>query len=72
MEIEQIKEYQVFKDYGKAVYEKDKIGNAPKGYQEIRVHLIAYGSCKVHEGIDVSFHNTIALFSFVLMLMVWF
>ena len=30
LEIEQIKEYQVFKDYGKTVYEKDKIGNAPK------------------------------------------
>ena len=27
LETEQIKEYQVFKDYGKAVYEKDKIGN---------------------------------------------
>ena len=26
LEIEQIKEYEVFKDYGKAVYEKDKIG----------------------------------------------
>ena len=40
MEIEQIKEYQVFKDYGKAVYEKDRIGNAPKGYQRIRVHFV--------------------------------
>ena len=30
METEQIKEYQVFKDYGKAVYEKDKIGNAQR------------------------------------------
>ena len=39
MEIEQIKEYQVFKDYGKAVYDKDKIGNAPKGHQKIRVHF---------------------------------
>ena len=40
LEIEQIKEYQVFKDYGKAAYEKDKIGNAPKGYQKIRVHFV--------------------------------
>ena len=40
LEIEQIKEYQVFKDYGKAVYEKDKIANAPKGYQNIRVHFV--------------------------------
>ena len=39
LEIEQIKEYQVFKDYGKAVYEKDKIGHAPKGSQKIRVLL---------------------------------
>ena len=40
MEIEQIVEYQVFKDYKKAVYEKDKIGNVPKGYQKIRVHFV--------------------------------
>ena len=40
MEIEQIKECQVFKDYGKAVYEKDKIANTPKGYQKIRVHFV--------------------------------
>ena len=32
LEVEQIKEYQVFKDYGKAVSDKDKMGNAPKGY----------------------------------------
>ena len=38
--IEQIKEYQVFKDYGKAVYEKDKIGYAPKGYQKIRADFV--------------------------------
>ena len=37
--IEQIKEYQVFKDYGKAVHEKDKIVNAPKGYHKI-VHFV--------------------------------
>ena len=40
LEIEQIKEYQVFKDYGKPVYEKDKIVNAPKGNQKIRVHFV--------------------------------
>ena len=40
LEIEQIKEYQVFKDYGKAVYENDKIANAPKGYQKIRVYFV--------------------------------
>ena len=40
MEIEQIKEYQVFKDYGKAVYEKNKITNAPEGHQKIRVHFV--------------------------------
>ena len=39
LKIEQIKEYQVFKDYGKAVYDKDNIGNAPKGYEKIRVHF---------------------------------
>ena len=38
--IEQIKEYQVFKDLGKALYEKDRIGNAPKSYQKIRVHVV--------------------------------
>ena len=40
LEIEQIKEYRVFKNSEKAVYEKDKIGNAPKGYQKIRVHFV--------------------------------
>ena len=38
--MEQIKEYQVFKDYGKAVYEKGKVTNAPKEYQTIRVHFV--------------------------------
>ena len=46
MEIEQIKEYQVFKDYGKAVYEKDKIGNAPKGYQKSE-HILSLMSSTV-------------------------
>ena len=40
MEIEQIKEYQVFIDSGKAVYEKKHITNAPKGHQKIRVHFV--------------------------------
>ena len=35
LEIEQIKQYQKFKDYERTVYEKDKIANAPKGYQNI-------------------------------------
>ena len=40
LEIEQIKEYQVFKDYGKAVYNKNKITNAPDEHQKIRVHFV--------------------------------
>ena len=40
LEIEQIKEYQVFKDFGRAVYEKNKITNAPEGHQKIRVHFV--------------------------------
>ena len=40
LEIEQIKEYQVFKDFGKAVHEKNKITNAPEGHQKIRVHFV--------------------------------
>ena len=40
LEIEQIKEYQVFKDFGKAVYDKNTITNAPKGHQKIRVHFV--------------------------------
>ena len=40
LEIEQIKESQVFKDFGKAVYEKNKITNAPEGHQKIRVHFV--------------------------------
>ena len=40
METELIKEYQVVKDYGKAVYDKDKIGNAPNGHQKIRLHFV--------------------------------
>ena len=40
LEIEQIKEYQVFKYSGKAVYDKQHITNAPKGHQKIRVHFV--------------------------------
>ena len=40
LEIEQIKEYQVIKDFGKAVYDKNTITNAPKGHQKIRVHFV--------------------------------
>ena len=40
LEIEQIKEYRVFKDFGKAVYDKNKITNAPEGHQKIRVPFL--------------------------------
>ena len=40
LEIEQIKEYQVFKYSGKAVYDKKHITNSPKGHQKIRVHFV--------------------------------
>ena len=40
LEIEQIKKHQIFHDFGKTVYEKDKIANAPKGYQRMRVHSV--------------------------------
>ena len=40
LKIEQIKEYQVFKDSGKAVYDKKHITNAPKRHQKIRVHYV--------------------------------
>ena len=43
LEIEQIKEYQVFKDFGKAVYDMNKIANAPEGHQKIRVHFVFDG-----------------------------
>ena len=38
--MEQIKEYQVFKNFGKAVYEKNKITNAPEGHQKIRENFV--------------------------------
>ena len=40
LEIERIKEYQVFKDPGKAVYDKKHITNATKGHLKIRVHFV--------------------------------
>ena len=40
VETEQIKQYQVFKDNRKAVYDKDIIGNAHNGHQKIRVHFV--------------------------------
>ena len=39
LEIEQIKEYQVFKDHGKAVYENNKVINAPKEYRKLEYTL---------------------------------
>ena len=40
VEMAQIKEYGVFKDYGKAKWEGMTITNAPPGYQKIRVHFV--------------------------------
>ena len=42
LEMDQINEYKVFQDHGKAQYDpkSSKISNAPNGYQKIRVHLI--------------------------------
>ena len=49
IEMDQINEYLVFKDHGKAKYDPKlkKIINAPQGYQRIKVHLIF--ACK-HDG----------------------
>ena len=47
--MDQINEYKVFQDHGKAQYDPKsrKVSNAPNGYQKIRVHLI----CAVkHDG----------------------
>ena len=40
--MDQINEYIVFQDHGKAQYDPKsrKVSNAPNGYQKIRVHLI--------------------------------
>ena len=40
VEMAQIKEYGVFKDYGKAKWEGKTITNVTSGYQKIRVHFI--------------------------------
>ena len=40
VEMAQIKEYGVFKDYGKANWEGKTITNATSGYQKIKVHLV--------------------------------
>ena len=39
LEIEQIKEYQVFRDHGKVIYEKSKVISACKEYQKIEYTL---------------------------------
>ena len=42
LEMDQINEYKVFQEHGKAQYDpmSRKVSNAPNGYQKIRVHLI--------------------------------
>ena len=42
LEMDQINEYNVFQDHGKAQYDPKSrmVSNAPNGYQKIRVHLI--------------------------------
>ena len=40
VEMAQIKEYGVFKDYGKAKWEGKTITYSPSGYQKIRVHIV--------------------------------
>ena len=42
LEMDQINEYKVFQDHGKAQYDPKlrRVSNAPNGYQKIRVHLI--------------------------------
>ena len=42
LEMDQINEYKVFQDHGKAQYDpkSKQVSNAPNGYQKIRVHLI--------------------------------
>ena len=40
LEIEEIKEYQVFKDNGKVAYEKGKIINVTNDNQKIQVHFV--------------------------------
>ena len=40
MELQQIHDYEVFKDLGKATYEKCRVTNLLSGYQKIQVHLV--------------------------------
>ena len=42
LEMDQINEYKVLQDHGKAQYDPKsrKVSNAPNGYQKIKVHLI--------------------------------
>ena len=42
MEMDQINEYQVFKDHGKAKYnpKAEQITTSPQGYQRIKIHLV--------------------------------
>ena len=47
LEFEQIKEYHVFKDQGKVVYEKGKVINAPKEYQKLEYTLCLMSSIMV-------------------------
>ena len=49
MEMDQINEYQVFKEHGKAKYDpkSKQITNTPQGYHKIKVHL--FFTCK-HNG----------------------
>ena len=39
-ELDQIKEYQVFKDMGPASWDCSKLMNAPQDHQQIKVHLV--------------------------------
>ena len=50
VEIAQIKEYEVFKDCGKAKWEGKTITNAPSGYQKIRVHFLFAKQCGKFKG----------------------
>ena len=51
VEMDQIKEYGVFKDCGKAKWEGKAITDAPSGYQKIRVHFdFAVKHCKKFKG----------------------
>ncbi len=40
VEMGQITKYKVFHDHKTACYEGKKLMNAPRGYQQVRVHLV--------------------------------